>query len=781
MDAAEMTESDLLALAAEHTAAGMPSLPVVLIEQEDGTTAKIPATRGRRGYLDATVDVEEFLRNVAVARRIGADLAAGRRWCIGIGVVPGDGDAIVLDCDVKHDSRGLETLEMLKARYGDEIDAVRWRSISGGVNLALRKPRRRIGNRMPKDWVDIDVRADSGFVVAPGTWTPWGGWVWEQGEWSDLGAMPDEMAAELPDASPDGKDVPPVDRDEAVDFLAGSPRTSSPAAQTAFNAKLTELQAMTTGNRHPKLVEVIGWTFGMRALNLDEAMRDIDTVWGGLLKPDEVRRRSGEAWEVAHWVAEREIHNRTIDQATTDSELSSPLEWSDAHVGEAFAEQFGEQWCYVTAWKKWMRWDGRRWAADTTEAIHEAARKWVIAHGVKMMSTPGDNSADLKKVLGYKRKGAIENIVAIARRIVAVEPSAFDTHPHLLNARNGTIDLRTGRLLDHGPALMLTKLADAEYEPDAAHVDVNSVLECMTPAVQETMSQLLGAAASGVSGSDLLAVFDGSGANGKTTVLLAASGALGDYADPIPAPLVMSTGRDEHPHVYETLRGLRLAYIEETEEDGGLRLERVKALTGGAPIQARPMGGSYYTFEPTHSLVIATNHRPIVNSAEYAIWRRLKLIPFPYTYGTESHHRPIDPGLRIRVAQGAAQRSAMLAWIVNGAIVAYRNGGGAVPVIEWCEEIIAATAEWKAAEDVIGRFIAERIIVFDSPARQEEKGTAVFAAYKEWCQDEGRPAGQAKNFHRKFEAHIMIGTERRFKQQNAVWYSGIEVRGYTSS
>ena len=318
MSRAEMTDFDLLALAAEHTAAGLPSLPVVLIEQEDGTTAKIPATRGCRGYLDATVDDEKFLRDVTFARKIGTALAAGRRWCIGVGVVPGDGDAIILDCDVKHGSLGLETLETLKARYGNEIEAVRWRSISGGVNLALRKPRRRISNRAPKDWIGIDTRADSGFVVAPGTWTPWGEWAWEQGEWSDLGVMPDEMAAELPDASPDGKDVPPVDRHEVVAFLAGSPRTSSPAAQTAFNAKLTELQAMTTGNRHPKLVNVVGWTFGMRALNLDKAMQDIDSVWGGLLRPDEVHRRAGEAWEVAHWVAEREIHNRTIDQATSD-------------------------------------------------------------------------------------------------------------------------------------------------------------------------------------------------------------------------------------------------------------------------------------------------------------------------------------------------------------------------------------------------------------------------------------------------------------------------------
>ena len=35
-------------------------------------------------------------------------------------------------------------------------------------------------------------------------------------------------------------------------------------------------------------------------------------------------------------------------------------------------------------------------------------------------------------------------------------------------------------------------------------------------------------------------------------------------------------------------------------------------------------------------------------------------------------------------------------------LTAYRNGDGEVPVIEWCDEIIDATAEWREAEDVIG-------------------------------------------------------------------------------
>ena len=334
----EMTDADLLGLATEHAAASLPSLPVVLIHNEDGTTSKRPVTRGRHGYLDATVDIDEFLLDVAVARRVGPDLAAGRPWCLGVGVVPGDGGAIVLDCDVKHGGAGLQTLEMLKARYGEEIEAVRWRSISGGVNLALRKPARLIGNTTPKDWIDIDVRADSGFVVAPGTWTPWGEWAWEQGEWADMSVMPEDMAGALPEASSDGEAVSPAARHELVAFLAASPRSSAPAAEALFESKLAELRATTTGNRHPKLVEVVGWTLGMKALNLDEAMVAIDTVWGCLLAPDEARRRADEAWEIARWVL-------PLESAKRERESDEPVEPCTLADAEAvFARWLGTEY-----------------------------------------------------------------------------------------------------------------------------------------------------------------------------------------------------------------------------------------------------------------------------------------------------------------------------------------------------------------------------------------------------------------------------------------------------
>ena len=122
----------------------------------------------------------------------------------------------------------------------------------------------------------------------------------------------------------------------------------------------------------------------------------------------------------------------------------------------------------------------------------------------------------------------------------------------------------------------------------------------------------------------------------------------------------------------------------------------------------------------------------------------------------------------------------MLAWIVEGAVRSYKNDGGRLPTIEWCDEILNATAAWRAAEDAIGRFITERIEVATDPEKSRSKGTEVFSAYKDWCQQEERPPGQAKNFHRKFAAHELIGEHRRINVQNAAWYLGVTVRSHCS-
>ncbi|MFN8050507.1 MAG: phage/plasmid primase, P4 family [Acidimicrobiales bacterium] len=448
-----------------------------------------------------------------------------------------------------------------------------------------------------------------------------------------------------------------------------------------------------------------------------------------------------------------------------------PPSIDDAHMAEAFAREIRGDFLYVAAQNRWLQWDGRRWATDTTEAIHERCRLWVLELG-KSMFELGIDSTKVRKVALYRSRARLDAIVTLARRIdgITARPDDFDADPDVLNVANGTVDLKTGKLWPHNPEDRLTKLAPVDYRPEAQHADIDQLLEVVADDVRDWIIVLLGYAATGHTNEDLVAVLDGGGANGKSTLLEGVAAALGDYAGPAASQLIMRSSRDEHPTIKADLQGRRVVFISETEEGGSLRMEQLKSLTGGDRIKARVMRGDYYDFTPTHTLIVATNHRPFVNATEHAAWRRLRLVPFPFTYKpahkAEPGDRVQDAHLRQRIVTGRTQREAMLAWIVAGAVSWYRNGMPDCPAID------NATNAWRTSEDVLLRFIGEELTL---DPEGEIGGRDLYNAYTDWCRNEGRPAKSNKNFSAEFLAHDSIESAgvTRITRSNVAFYRGV--------
>ena len=83
---------------------------------------------------------------------------------------------------------------------------------------------------------------------------------------------------------------------------------------------------------------------------------------------------------------------------------------------------------------------------------------------------------------------------------------------------------------------------------------------------------------------------------------------------------------------------------QETAEGRRFNESLVKQLTGGDAITARRMFEDNWTFEPTHKLWLATNHRPEIRGTDHAIWRRIRLIPFNVQFSDDGDHRK-DPDM----------------------------------------------------------------------------------------------------------------------------------------
>jgi P4 family phage/plasmid primase-like protien len=458
-----------------------------------------------------------------------------------------------------------------------------------------------------------------------------------------------------------------------------------------------------------------------------------------------------------------------------------PQDWTELGLGEALAGHLVGRWVYDVDAERWHQWDGRRWAAQPVDVVHAEAQRWWTDVGQAVVARPGDVGGLLRQYATFRKVSPLERVVTSARRRLHVRSVDFDRHPHLLNVANGVVDLRTGELQPSDPDLLLSKVAGCDYVEGASHDDVVELLGCVDLDVADSLQMFFGAAASGCPTDDV-AILDGGGSNGKTVLLSAVATALGDHATAV-APELVVQGDNGPPGVVwvAELKGARLAYVEELAEDGRLRLERVKAITGGGHLVGARKYGHPFTFSPTHTLVVASNHRPNVNSAEHAAWRRLRLVPFPYRYvpagdvGRRPGDREADVGLRERLRH-LDRLEAVLSWVVDGAVFAYERGDLVRPVVDWCATVLDATRAWRDAEDVIGRFIAERVTITGDP-NDDVAGLELFDAYARWCEDERRAPGQAKTFYGRWTSHDDVaGKVDSYTRQGSRRFRGAQLR-----
>jgi putative DNA primase/helicase len=273
-----------------------------------------------------------------------------------------------------------------------------------------------------------------------------------------------------------------------------------------------------------------------------------------------------------------------------------------------------------------------------------------------MTNTAPDAEADRQQRLAIAKKNlkwALES--ESARRInamldlarsepgIPILPDQMDSDPWLFNCVNGTLDLRTGKLREHRREDYITKVCPTRYNANAVCKAWLRFLGGVFPDDEGepdteliTFNQrLLGRCLTGDVSEQILPIFWGSGANGKSTLINAILETMGDdYAMKANADLLMTSRGERHPTELAQLFGMRLVVASETHQGRRINETLVKDLTGGEPIRARRMREDFWEFKPTRKVILLTNHKPRVAGTDEGIWRRLRLLPFTTTFGT---------------------------------------------------------------------------------------------------------------------------------------------------
>lgn len=301
------------------------------------------------------------------------------------------------------------------------------------------------------------------------------------------------------------------------------------------------------------------------------------------------------------------------------------------------------------------------------------------------------------------------------------------------------VDLATGDLLPHAPDLLLTKITQVDYRPDAEHEDWRTALHALHDPVVDWMQARFGQAATGhATPDDLLPVLQGNGANGKSTVVAAITAALGDHAVSVPERVLLANPSD-HPTELTTLRGARLALIEETPEARYLSVKRLKDVVGTPTMTARRIRQDNVTWVASHSLFLTSNYRPRVSETDHGTWRRLALVTFPFTFRSPGQalstewDREGDPRLRERLRGGReGQHEAVLAWVVVGARGWYEAGRVLPPPPT---RVLTDTESWRFESDLVLAYIHDRL-VFDQQACV--LATELFTDFGMWHDSRGQ-------------------------------------------
>lgn len=411
--------------------------------------------------------------------------------------------------------------------------------------------------------------------------------------------------------------------------------------------------------------------------------------------------------------------------AACEMELSvgKPEGQTELANSKRFVKRFGNDAKFVATWGKWLVWRGSRWEEDVSNVSTMQFAK-LVAQGVfdEARDCLNDGTIDFAKKTA--RLSGCRAMLNLAASDLAIKHDVLDQSPLLLNCPNGTVDLRTGILHPHRREDFLTKQVRVPFNPDAKcpmwEQFIGEVFP--SPKLAAFAQRLVGYGLSGDVSEQVLPIFWGVGANGKSTLLTTIQWILQDYAGQAPASLLAVKKGDQHPTEVAGLYGKRFVVASETEGNCKLAEVLVKQLTGGDIISARRMREDFWTFNPTHKLVLCTNHRPRVSGTDHGIWRRLLLVPF-----TEVFDGPRkDPQLPAKLATEA---EGILAWALRGCLEWQRDG------LKPPEEVQAATQEYRSSEDVVGRFVMERCEVGSSS--MSVKFSEFNAAFREWCEDSG--------------------------------------------
>ena len=337
-----------------------------------------------------------------------------------------------------------------------------------------------------------------------------------------------------------------------------------------------------------------------------------------------------------------------------------------------------------------------------------------------------------------------------ARPMIQIEQRVLDADEFLLNLPSGTCDLRTGAVREHNAQDYITK--QTAVDPSGDGMDVwEDALQTFFQGDADLIryvQEIVGLAAIGKVYIEALVIAYGEGRNGKSTFWNTIARVLGTYSGNMSADtLTVGCKRNVKPELAEA-KGKRMIIAAELEEGMRLNTSNVKQLCSTDEIYAEKKYKAPFSYVPTHTLVLYTNHLPRVGAIDQGTWRRLIVIPFNAKIEGKADIKNYSDFL-FKTAGGA-----VLSWIIEGAkrVIASDYKIAQPKVVQ------DAIQKYKENNDWLAHFLDDCCEMGDD---FEAKSGEFYNAYRSYCLQMGEYTRSTIDFYSALESTGVVRKRTR--------------------
>lgn len=363
----------------------------------------------------------------------------------------------------------------------------------------------------------------------------------------------------------------------------------------------------------------------------------------------------------------------------------------------------------------------------------------------------------MSKKLAAKICSASTNhaLLSLARSASGINTpvAAWDSYPMLLNTPGGVIDLETGLTVSRD-GLLFTQIAGVAPTrmPTPTWDRFVSEIFCDDLAMVEFIQRMGGYGLTGSIKEQKMFFFQGTGSNGKSVLLDVLRNLGGTYSHNLPSEALMTSRNEGHPTMFAALHGKRLAISSEIEESAHWAESRIKSLTGDESLTARYMRQDFFTFNISHKHVIAGNFKPRLKGDDFAMVRRMVLVPFTQRFEGASRDYNLPDKLKL-------EYPGILMWFVEGARK-WASSGLAIP-----SAVTEASKEYMAEQNDLELWLAE--CCKQGPGLVG-KCNELYQSFSQWKQKNGEFAPSVKSFSQRLER-----THRKVKNRCGMLFEGV--------